>query len=144
MRESLDPAATRGLWWRVPAIIAVLVITPPLACVGVFNATHRAPLGRSRSAILAHVDGALPRGTTVDSAERYFAARGVSVERYSPEEAARAFSSDSLLAVGPVLLAIEPAATRGLYVWDGFVRLYFGVDGRLVRRDAELSAESPL
>jgi hypothetical protein len=147
MPDSLDPAATRGLWWRVAALFAAFVAVAALACVAVvavFDATHPAPLGRSRKAMLARVDRALPPGTTVDSAERFLRAVGVRFERYPPDDAARAFPHDSLLAGGPVLLALQPGAARDIYVWDGAVTLYFGPDGRLVRRAAELSAESPL
>jgi hypothetical protein len=43
-----------------------------------------------------------------------------------------------------VLFVVQPAITRGLYVWNGYVTLYFGPDDRLVRRDAKLVAVNPL
>jgi hypothetical protein len=143
MSDSLDSSALRGLWWRVPLLLALVVLVPPIACNAVFIATHPAPLGRDRDSILANVDRALPPGTSFDSAGRYFEGLGLGVDRYTAADAERSFRGDTLLAGGPVLFVVQPATTRGLYLWNGYVKLYFGADDRLVRRDADLIAVNP-
>lgn len=144
MVDTLDQSVSlSGLAWRTVLVIAAVCAGVPLACVAAHNATHPAPLGRSAEAMLRRVDQALPPGTTLDSAKRFLRAEGVEFGVYSPVEAAR-FMADSLRAGGPVLTAVQPAITRRLYVWNGYVSLYFAPDGRLVRRETRLSADNPL
>ena len=145
MPDSLDRSTSAlGLVLRLLAGAAVLLVVPPVACVGLHHLRHPAPLGRSAEAILAHVDAALPPGTALDSAQRFLERSGAELSPYSAAEAPRWFAHDSLWAQGPVVVARLPAVTRDLYVWDGLLTLYFAPDGRLVRREAHLSAENPL
>ena len=135
-----------GLLWRLGLTLVVLAVAPPLACTGVHRLTHPAPLGRSREAMLRHLDAALPPGTTIDSAARYLRRLGLTVDRYSTAEASRAVfgRSDTLWAHGPVLEGVQPAIDRGWDVWNGYFVLYFTPHGTLAHRDAHLVAVSPL
>ena len=145
MRDSIDRSSSAlGLLARVVAGLAVLVIVPPVACVGLHHLRHPAPLGRSTGAILAHIDAALPSGTSEDSARRFLHAHGATVSGYTAAEAPRWYAHDTLWARGAVLNGRLPSVTRDLYVWDGFVTLYFTPAGTLARREAHLSAVNPL
>jgi hypothetical protein len=145
MSDSLDRSTSAlGLLGRLLALVAVILVVPPVACVGIHNLRHPAPLGRSEEAILAHLDAALPPGSRLESAAQFLTQRGGDLWRYDSTDAAHTYGQDTLWAQGPVLAARLPAVTRGLYVWDGVVHLYFTPDGRLARRTAHLSARDPL
>jgi hypothetical protein len=135
---------TRGLGWRTLAIIAIPVLLVPAACQGVFLMTHPAPLGRSARKILEHLDTALPPGSTVDSAARFFGARGIAYEVDSAHRVADLYRDDSDFVGGPVLTASAPAVARMVFVYNGEITLFFDPRGRLVHRRASLSADNPL
>ena len=145
MRDSIDRSLSAfGLLWRLLAGVALVCLVPPVACAGVHNLTHPAPLGRSRAAILRRVDAALPPGTTADSARGFLRAHGVAMDVYSAADLELSGSRDSLLAGGPIVIGVMPAVSRGLYVWDAHLLLYFDRRGQLARRDAQLHAQNPL
>ena len=145
MRDTLDASYSMfGQAWRVLALIAALIVVPPLVCGGVHRLRHPAPLGRSTEAMLERVDRALPSGTTIDSAGRYFRALGLETEVYRAADVARALRGDTLPVGGPVLIVVQPEMAWSLGAWDGFVTLYFTPDGRLARRAAYMRARSPL
>ena len=141
MGDTLERVEPLRLALRVVLLLAVLIGVPPLACSAIHELTHPAPLGRSSDAMLEHLDKNLPTGTTIDSAGRFFASQHLAIET---PRSLDGYRSDPLFAGGPILIAIQPMITRGWYVWDGQMVLYFSPDGRLVHRDAFLNARNPL
>src|SRR5690349_9680467 len=106
MRDSLDRSTSGlGLLGRVLAVLAAIVIVPPVACIGIHNLRHPAPLGRSQNSILSHLDAALPPGSRLESAQRFLEQHGGDLWRYDSADASRAYGQDSLWAQGPVLAA---------------------------------------
>ena len=143
--DTLDQSTSAlGLLVRVVIGFAFLIVAPPFACIGLHHLQHPAPLGRSAEAIQRRVDAALPMGTSVDSARRFLEANGSVVSVYDTADARRSYGADSRYSGGPVLVALQQAVTRDIYVWDVVVTLFFTPRGELVRGEAQASAANPL
>lgn len=147
MRDTLDPSLTFfGLFGRVLAVCAAIVIVPALVAVtgeSIHDYRHPAPLGRTTEAMLERVDKALPPGTALDSASRYLRSLGLSEELYTAADASRRLRGDTLLAGGPVILAVHADTAGWFGGWVGSLTLYFSPEGRLARRDARVSVLDP-
>ena len=143
--DTLDRSTSAlGLLARVVGGFAFLIVATPFACIGLHHLEHPAPLGRSADAIRRRVDAALPMGTTVDSARRFLEANGSVVSVYDVADARRFHGADSRWSGGPVLVAVQRAVTRDIYVWDVTVTLFFTPGGGLVRGEAQASPANPL
>lgn len=145
MADSIDRSTSVAkLFLHLLAGLAVLVVVPPVACIGVHHLRHPAPLGRSAAAIRAHLDVALPPGTALERAQRFLTAKGIEASLYRDADAEQSYGRDADWARGPVLVALLPSVDLGLNEWDAIVTLYFTPDGRLAGRTAVLTAVNPL
>lgn len=130
---------------RVVAVLAVIIVGPPVACETYYKATHPAPLGRSRDSMLHHLDALVPRGTSIDTAIARLTATGLPVWKDSVRVDQQAMFPDSLLAGGYILHVSQERVAGGFLgmTSSGFMTLYFDRAGRLVNRMAVLSADNP-
>src|SRR3954462_6121392 len=124
MADSIDRSTSAAkVFLHLLAGLVVLLVGPPVACIGVHHLRHPAPLGRSAAAIRAHLDAALPPGTALERAQRFLTTQGIEASIYRDADAEQSYGRDADWARGPVLVAVLPSVDRDLYEWNALVTL---------------------